>query len=52
MAGDKSKCGKGKPAKQEKAKHQKPLTLEGKLTDSKDRMGRIAEGNDPGYHLP
>jgi len=29
----------------------KPLTLEKKLSDTKVRMNRIAEGNDPGYHL-
>ena len=29
----------------------KPLTLEEKLSDVKVRMNRIAEGDDPGYHL-
>tara|TARA_R110000765_G_scaffold333971_1_gene424427 strand:+ start:2126 stop:2284 length:159 start_codon:yes stop_codon:yes gene_type:complete len=52
MAGEKSKSIKRKPVKQAKAKDQKPLTLEGKLSDSRDRMSRIVEGNDPGYHLP
>jgi len=46
MAGKKSK-----PVKQVKAKSQKPLTLEQKLSDTKSRMNRIVEGNDPGYHL-
>ena len=49
MAGEKSKSVKRKPAKQTKAK--KPLTLGEKLSDSKDRMNRIVEGNDPGYHI-
>ena len=52
MAGEKSKSIKRKPVKQTKAKNQKPLTLEGKLSDSSDRMSKIVEGNDPGYHLP
>ena len=52
MAGEKSKSIKRKPVKQAKAKDQKPLTLEGKLSDSRDRMSRIVEGNAPGYHLP
>jgi len=51
MAGEKSKSVKRKPAKQTKAKHKKPLTLGEKLSDSKDRMNRIVEGNDPGYHI-
>ena len=42
---------KGKPVKQVKAKSQKPPTLEQKLSDTKSRMNRIVEGNDPGYHV-
>jgi len=46
MAGKKSK-----PVKQVKAKSQKPLTLEQKLSDTKARMKRIVEREDPGYHV-
>ena len=46
MAGKKSKSVKQKPAKQKK-----PMTFEEKLSDTKGRMNRIVEGNDPGYHL-
>ena len=46
MAGKKSK-----PVKQKVAKQQKPMTFEEKLSDTKGRMNRIVEGNDPGYHL-
>ena len=46
MAGKKSK-----PVKQKAAKQQKPMTFEEKLSDTKGRMNRIVEGNDPGYHL-
>ena len=46
MAGKKSK-----PVKQKSAKQQKPMTFEEKLSDTKGRMNRIVEGNDPGYHL-
>jgi hypothetical protein len=46
MAGKKSK-----PVKQKSAKQQKPMTFEEKLSDTKGRMNRIVEGDDPGYHL-
>ena len=46
MAGKKSK-----PVKQKSAKQQKPMTFEKKLSDTKGRMNRIVEGDDPGYHL-
>ena len=46
MGGKKSKLVKQKPAKQKK-----PMTFEEKLSDTKGRMNRIVEGNDPGYHL-
>ena len=42
---------KGKPVKQKSTKQQKPMTFEKKLSDTKGRMNRIVEGNDPGYHL-
>ena len=29
----------------------KPMTFEEKLSDTKSRMNRIVEGNDPGYHI-
>jgi|6_EtaG_2_1085325.scaffolds.fasta_scaffold24800_2 hypothetical protein len=34
-----------------KAKTSAPPTLEKKLSDVKERMNVIAEGNDPRYHL-
>ena len=40
-----------KPANKSKGGSKKPLTLEKKLSDTKSRMNRIAEGDDPGYHL-
>jgi len=46
MAGKKSK-----PVKQKAAKQKQPMTFEEKLSDTKGRMNRIVEGNDPGYHL-
>ena len=46
MAGKKSK-----PVKQKVGKQQKPMTFEEKLSDTKGRMNRIVEGDDPGYHL-
>ena len=46
MAGKKSKSVKQKPVKQKK-----PMTFEEKLSDTKSRMNRIVEGNDPGYHV-
>ena len=42
---------KGKPVKQKAVKQQKPMTFEEKLSDTKGRMNRIVEGDDPGYHL-
>ena len=29
----------------------KPMTFEEKLSDTKSRMNRIVEGNDPRYHV-
>ena len=49
MAGKASKSVKQKPIKQKK-NHQ-PMTFEEKLSDTKGRMNRIVEGDDPGYHL-
>ena len=49
MAGKASKSAKQKPVKQKKT--QNPMTFEEKLSDTKDRMNRIVEGDDPGYHL-
>ena len=49
MAGKASKSVKQKPVKQKK--NQNPMTFEEKLSDTKDRMNRIVEGDDPGYHL-
>ena len=46
MAGKKSR-----PVKQKSVKQEKPMTFEEKLSDTKGRMNRIVEGNDPGYHL-
>jgi len=46
MAGKKSKSVKQKPEKK-----QKHVTFEEKLSDTKARMNKIVEGNDPGYHL-
>tara|TARA_Y100000310_G_scaffold84078_1_gene80814 strand:+ start:436 stop:594 length:159 start_codon:yes stop_codon:yes gene_type:complete len=40
-----------KPANKSKGGPKKPLTLEKKLSDTKARMNKIVEGNDPGYHL-
>ena len=42
---------KSKRVKQKSAKQQKPMTFEEKLSDTKGRMNRIVEGDDPGYHL-
>ena len=49
MAGKASKSVKQKPTKQKKK--QQPMTFEEKLSDTKGRMNRIVEGDDPGYHL-
>ena len=49
MAGKASKSVKQKSIKQKKK--QQPMTLEEKLSDTKGRMNRIVEGDDPGYHL-
>tara|TARA_R100001086_G_C11691878_1_gene218821 strand:- start:47 stop:196 length:150 start_codon:yes stop_codon:yes gene_type:complete len=48
MAGKVKKSVKSKTVNKSKSK---PKTLEEKLSDTKVRMNRIAEGNDPGYHL-
>jgi hypothetical protein len=49
MDGKKSKSVKQKPTKQKKNKQ--PMTFEEKLSDTKGRMNRIVEGDDPRYHL-
>ena len=49
MDGKKSKSVKQKPTKRKKK--QQPMTFEEKLSDTKGRMNRIVEGDDPGYHL-
>ena len=49
MDGKKSKSVKQKPTKQKK--NQQPMTFDEKLSDTKGRMNRIVEGDDPGYHL-
>jgi hypothetical protein len=48
MAGKVKKSIKTKKVNKPKSK---PMTLEEKLSDTKVRMNRIAEGDDPGYHL-
>ena len=48
MAGKVKKSIKTKKINKPKSK---PMTLEEKLSDTKARMNRIAEGDDPGYHL-
>ena len=48
MAGKLKKSAKTKTVNKPK---NKPMTLEEKLSDTKSRMNRIVEGNDPGYHL-
>ena len=42
---------KNKSVKKKSTKKQKPMTFEEKLSDTKGRMNRIVEGDDPGYHL-
>ena len=49
MAGKASKAVKQKPIKRKKK--QQPMTFEEKLSDTRGRMNRIVEGDDPGYHL-
>ena len=49
MAGKASKSVKQKPVKRKKK--QQPMTIEEKRSDTKGRMNRIVEGDDPGYHL-
>ena len=49
MDGKKSKSVKQKPIKRKKK--QQPMTFEEKLSDTRGRMNRIVEGDDPGYHL-
>ena len=48
MAGKASKSVKQKPIKQKK---KQPMTFEEKLSDTKGRMNRIVEGDDPGDNL-
>jgi len=48
MAGKIKKSVKPKPSNKST---RKPLTFEENLSDTKKRMERIVEGNDPGYHL-
>jgi len=47
-------AGKGKKSIKTKTVNKpknKPKTFEEKLSDTKARMNKIVEGNDPGYHL-
>ena len=48
MAGKAKKTVKPKAVSKPK---NKPMTFEEKLSDTKSRMNRIVEGNDPGYHV-
>ena len=48
MAGKEKKSVKPKAVSKPK---NKPMTLGEKLSDTKSRMDRIVEGNDPGYHV-
>ena len=48
MAGKLKKSAKTKTVNKPK---NKPMTLEEKLSDTKSRMNRIVEGNDPEYHV-
>ena len=48
MAGKIKKSVKPKTVNKPKSK---PKTFEEKLSDTKGRVNRIAEGDDPGYHL-
>ena len=48
MAGKAKKSVKPKTVSKPK---NKPMTFEEKLSDTKSRMNRIVEGNDPGYHV-
>ena len=48
MAGKAKKSVKPKAASKPK---NKTRTFEEKLSDTKGRMNRIVEGDDPGYHL-
>jgi hypothetical protein len=45
------KSAKSKKVIKPKNKSEKPMTLEEKLSDTKARMSKIVEGDDPGYHL-
>ena len=46
-----SKSVKPKKVVKPKSKSNKPMTFEEKLSNTKGRVNRIAEGDDPGYHL-
>ena len=46
-----AKSEKPKKVVKPKSKSNKPMTFEEKLSDTKGRMNRIVEGDDPGYHL-
>ena len=46
-----SKSVKPKKVVKPKSKSQRPMTFEEKLSDTKARMNKIVEGDDPGYHL-
>jgi hypothetical protein len=48
MAGKLKKSAKTKTVNKPK---NKPTTLEEKLSDTKSRMNRIVEGDDPRYHV-
>ena len=46
-----AKSVKPKKVVKPKSKSKNPMTFEEKLSDTKSRMNRIVEGNDPGYHV-
>ena len=51
MAGKKSKAIKQGLVTKPKVKSIQHTTKEESLSNVKERMNRIVEGNDPGYHL-
>ena len=46
-----AKSVKPKKVVKPKSKSKNPMTFKEKLSDTKSRMNRIVEGNDPGYHV-
>ena len=46
-----AKSAKPKKVVKPKSKSSKRMTFEEKLSDTKARMNKIVEGDDPGYHL-